>query len=1266
MFIAVCLVLLALIGAFLYGTSVTKLSLNHRYLQIRHVFITIVYAVISVIGFSLWLMIVNGVLSIPSIRNGLYLIVPRLNTAASFYWIVTLSVNLLFIALFFLILKLVKWLWTNPMTKESRFADFDSEDHSGLDVFFDNISSLFYHFDGDNPELNDIAINVGIWIKAIKRIFLFLLVMESVVLTVCLGFQIAILPEASISWLVKGLYMLPLASYIILNQFEIFLCTEVSVEEGMVTTEDVEGKMIGDYSPLIECYDENFSNQALISYYIKGEGDFSESIYAGVSQEQLKKCDNPKLLEAIHRNILNSEKFISERYIDSVIAMINNQHIAVSDAVFGDFTIYLLAYLQHILLLHNKVIVICEDKFSINETVRKFTDGFKVLNKVSSIWRVKTVENFDDEDADILVCTGDELLTGRLKHKYPRFFDRITNAVIMNAYELVAGNKAFVGRVFNYLNEKNVKYVFYIPENNADIKNALKIFVGADIETSENYAETTNTCIMYWRSEAHYKTQYQLSPNIPNDFGVAYSIAAIAAKYGVYVINLHAPGCVPVLSYENIATGEYAKKLAHDFFDTETINLKRIVSVNDMKAFDEKELAFNIIYDENNNLIALTNLWLSYGGKQCSLVHFISRPYMFRDYFAFNLSEFTGNIFDIKIFVPLKTMEKRASAIAFLIKTRQGVGIQEIQNYAHFNGIEETNAENILANLLNLVFGNDRFKVYDCFSFDESIPDFKNDSYVYTHLVKMSNEELYEQLCALTTENAIVSEDTLHNNTPKIILPVNAKDVYNYYLPNQCCSFNGCRYYIKDIVNGELRVTTEDTVLEEKEYLSLYHIAKVENYQEIQISEQTINPKWNVRYFNADVTKNTYAYLEYSDGISFNDSCMKRNTLLNQIVEKKNVNGITLKLSTAEFGNSDKVIALLVVLLRGAMETLLPKNYKDLLIFSNLNKQEFLQAEHADVSAEQWQNLIDMFPDIQMQALQEDGNSLITIIDYSTMETGALNAIVRDIDRILLILKNYLLWEHAKCYEKSWLKFGLKEFPSIFDIDGTKQWLECVTKDVVLPESIYNGKHKLMPTRYCSFCGRPILTQYTEYSDGRIMCHYCSQHVLNKKREVRKLLATAYSVLENKYKINLPKGIRIEMATQEKVDSIHPPLPGYHVLGVYVSSQKKLYVVKGGPETQVLATLIHELVHAWQHKEVPVILTEENTVYCEGHSMYVEIECMKALKETRYAYRLEKETEERADEYGRGFVMWREFLKKQEDKNIFNHVKKIEKGEMPF
>ena len=1250
MFIAISLVLSLIIVILLYILKNLRLDFSERYLQSRHVVVTIIYAILGVIGFNLTLLVVNGILSINFIRLFLFTIVPGVNKAASFYWIVTLISNIVFLPLLIVIFKLINKFWIPKIPKNEYMDDLNTEDANMIDRFFHWISKCFYR----GKRLKPLAENIGVWFRCMRIIFMFVLIVETLALTIFLGCKLTYVSEEILSTIVKNVYMIPMASYVVLNQIEIFLCADKSVASSAYTGKK-KNRLIGDYKPLIELYRKFYGDTALISYYTKGEGDFTQSLSAELEYEQKKRAEKPELLEAIYRNLECCTTTKSAKYLDALVDMVNGKNVAVTDMLNGEFLAYLLSYLQNQLSQNKKVLVVCDTERQVEDVVSRYNEVFELINRVPYVWNVKRACEMHEGDAQILVCTEEELLGFDIRSKQPMFFESLANVVMINAYGFICRDKAFLRRLFNYIGVNGRQFAFFTNENNPDMKVMLEAYIDAEIEVYENYGETTNTCIMFWRGEGGFKTQNRLSANLLNDFGVAYTISLIASRYDVLDINVRAPETIPIYTYRDIVVDAYAKVLSNEFFQREDINIATNIRINGMLKLRDEELSFIVLHDTNNNLPSLLNVWLPYGGEKCTMVHMISRPYMLREYFAYCLQKEFGKLSTVKAFVPMKVLNTKAAMIAFLIKMRMGVTVEEIINFAYKNGIEETHVEKILEYMLDSVFeeGN-KYTVYECFSFDKTErAEFINDRYIYTHRVRISSELLYDRLCAMTDDNACL----VCNGTERIVLPINKKDIYNHWLFGQCCYINGERFKIDDIRNGEIIASVEETVIEDKEYTPVFEIKNVGRVVSRDSRVVAQRENYIVRFYAAEITRQINGYYESSMGLDFcDDRKLGYRTFEEPLSEKKKANYLELKL-LGDFGEKPSgAAALLALSIRGVLETLLPNNYKDIMVLTDVDRDS--------VTDKVEKRILSLIPKVEDGAFCKNTSSEINIyiVDYSSAEVGALSAIAEDIDRMMIIIKDYLAWVAANPeIKRHYIHFGAGRMPGVFDASVLSTWLENSAPLIEYPEKILDGNFTIAATRYCALCGRAIFTSGIDIGGGRVMCEVCAKHGVKSTRKIERILRKAYTIIQNKYGVVLPPGISIEFASKETVAAISNTPPGYVTLGVYVLDQKKIYVVKDFPEKNIQATVIHELTHAWQHDETPWIFSKE-LKYAEGHSMYTEIKCMYSF-DVDYAAQLENETRARTDEYGEGFRYWEEYLKTCGDDNIFMHITDIEDGE---
>jgi len=142
-------------------------------------------------------------------------------------------------------------------------------------------------------------------------------------------------------------------------------------------------------------------------------------------------------------------------------------------------------------------------------------------------------------------------------------------------------------------------------------------------------------------------------------------------------------------------------------------------------------------------------------------------------------------------------------------------------------------------------------------------------------------------------------------------------------------------------------------------------------------------------------------------------------------------------------------------------------------------------------------------------------------------------------------------------------------------------------------------------------------------------------------------------------KINVP--IKVRMANAKKIARLcgdeFVPTPGFdgRVLAFASPRNKKetesytIYVENGAPKIAALANMVHELTHIWQfinwdEKKIRSHYGANNELMIyEGMAKWAEIQYLYFLNEVSYAKRQEIYTMMREDEYGRGFIIYKNY-----------------------
>lgn len=1264
MFLACSLILTAVVVLLCVVARKAKLPIRHRVLHIRYVIPTIIFSITTVFTFSKILQLINNLLYIPFLRKLLFAVTPSSNVSAGFFWIISLLCCILIMVFYCLFIHLLQSFWVEPLSHKNYLAS-----RSFLEKFMNAIAGLFYNINDETAVLPPKKANVGQWFRVMRIIFAVILLAQSLFVGLYLQFDWSFLGDEFFVLLIKSGYMIPLISYIILEQIELFFAADAKDEKPKIDTEEIGSSMYGSFSELTDLYNRVFGTTSLIAHYTgSGKGEVQRELFSGIQAEQKERVENPALLEALCRNV-ECVTAPASHYVNGLVDLINGMNVAVFDTLWGEFDAYYLSYIQHRLTLNNTVLVLCDTDVQVEQMKKRITSVYKKMNIADCIWRIRDLDSLIDGETDILICTEEQLLANPLNIHFPLFNKNLKVVVMLDSYGLLCRETSFYTRLFDFFQGREMQFVFYLPENNTDLRKQLqKLSDDVGVSFCENSHTNNQTNMMLWREESVFKPQHIISPRLYHDFGTAYTIAIIAAMYDVETVHILSPETIPCKTYHNLVTKEYAKIIAEDYFKRDSINLSSVIRNNDYSATDPTALSFCIVHDENNNLINIAKTWLSYGGEISSMLHIVSAPYMLRDYFAKNIDSLCTESTGLQLLIPNSSLSLRAPAIALLIRMRHSVSCKELISFAKNYREDAITIESILEDLLTAAFGKThRYNIYNCFSFTEcKKPDFKDDRFIYDQTITLVDEDMYLNLCKLTEK--FVTIKGAYNS----IIPIHKSDVYNRFLPKQSVTFGNLRYIIEDINDGVLTLTPEETVEMERYYTPLYSIPHFEKIRDFDNYETISTSKMSTSFFEAKITRETTAYYSYPGMLDITDTALLTKVNLSRpITETKTASCLELTLKCPFDDCSDKIANTLCFLLRGAMESFLPKNHKDLLILSKIDKsavkskvmfkapsgllEDPIPSDVLDEIEYIDPAICDLIPDVTSSDMKENTTDAIHlyIAHFSESDTGILTSIASNLERILLTVSEYLKWAEGQTNPvSSYLRFGYKSTPEIFDSVGTLFCLSSIVARTKITEREDTAVVEIDSATHCDFCGKGVAVSYHRLDDGRIMCQECHSHITDSREEIEVLLKTAIETLEKNYDITLPKDIKLKFKSATAIRKRCGISGLGRVLGFYNLKRHEIWIERKGPMPCVLSTLIHELTHAWQHANTKVV----DLKILEGHSSYVEVECMRLLKQNIYADFITKQLNASDDVYGEGFRYWRNYMRLETDKNIFHHI----------
>lgn len=192
---------------------------------------------------------------------------------------------------------------------------------------------------------------------------------------------------------------------------------------------------------------------------------------------------------------------------------------------------------------------------------------------------------------------------------------------------------------------------------------------------------------------------------------------------------------------------------------------------------------------------------------------------------------------------------------------------------------------------------------------------------------------------------------------------------------------------------------------------------------------------------------------------------------------------------------------------------------------------------------------------------------------------------------------------------------------------------------------------------YCDFCfSRLMGGEFDRLDDGRERCMRCSRTVVRTRDEFVDLFTTTRRLLELAFDINIEVSMQVHMVNAREIarrtGETFEPTPGVdaRVLGFAARSDAgySLHIENGAPALAAVSTIAHELTHIWQFSQwhPDMIKTrygeDKQLLIAEGMASWAQIQYLLCIKEFEFADRQEAYTEQRTDEYGTGFRLFRD------------------------
>ena len=274
--------------------------------------------------------------------------------------------------------------------------------------------------------------------------------------------------------------------------------------------------------------------------------------------------------------------------------------------------------------------------------------------------------------------------------------------------------------------------------------------------------------------------------------------------------------------------------------------------------------------------------------------------------------------------------------------------------------------------------------------------------------------------------------------------------------------------------------------------------------------------------------------------------------------------------------------------------------------------------------------------------------------------------------------------EAVRYRREGYLNFGYDAIDSRLRIDDLREymrqrgWSSSQYKDARTREIVHTEPYSNVNVNRCDFCGQPLNgVSYEALSDGRVRCNDCSSTAIETVDEFKELFFQTLDMMETLYGIKFREPVRVKTTDAKTiakgVGRIFVPSTEYaaRTLGFAQNLKGRYSVVieNGSPRLAAVDTMVHEMTHIWQYLNWndaqirsiygmgdPGKTALARLIVYEGMAMWAAIQYLYQIGETYYAEMQEALTAERKDEYGIGFLIFREQYPFVKDSGILKYT----------
>ena len=1123
--------------------------------------------------------------------------------------------------------------------------------------------------------LNGKGYNLYLWIRGLKNAFLTVFVIE----TLLFGVSALWGPDQWNEFLLsagKAWYMIPFAMYVLLQEICLALEPEGDDFENTLFYSEVPEELDGDVNELMSRYADTFAPAGALLYRepanvtAVARDDYSDN---NLGNYQIEDCRQPDVLQFMVEQLREEGLELNDAYENVLSELLNGGSVFVRDFSGGEFVDYLTVYLNYYLSLGRTALVLCRDTKQEDIICEQLNRSMKKLNALSGVWGIRADhDNSSNDPTHILVCSWRNLLDKQLRSRDADFAQALFCTVITDVAGLVSGDGISLSLLFDELHNLNgsMQYIAVSDEDNMNLRSAIQYQTHAPMKHFNNDVRLSGTGIMVWKAESSCRLQDMLhiGEGRAPYMGTAIPLALLAINNDlpeVYVPSEPSEGSATYFHVLSQSGEEIRRYLDMD------VNLTSAIRTDPDELAKTKDLCVAVAFDTSFNMFTAVRKWMKYGGKNGTVLHVISPPYMLRGYFASNFRRIMMNDNQYESMIPLtSSLDVSRVAEILMILDSNGLSDSELMERSQRMGWQCGSVEEVLSRCLRTVLEdeNKAAAVYEYFRFEQTeAPRAENIWKDSSFTVRMANHTLARRIMDMVSPARMVISGT--QGEPVGILKGN---ISNYLLRDQLTVYDRTIYRVADMIDGSVYLEqVTPSRLPQYYPVSWFRISDL-----VRTDDLVDTDFMDLNLCRARVERMTAGYWESDRGIQL---CSENGIMMHKLtgddgeplkntVEKAGVLEVSIRRSV--FGDrAEQAVNLLCFMLSELFKTLFPNLWQNVYVAreGEIDSDLVSRVLNNGNGAEDESKVRSVIPWIERGSAADgasDDYISLYIIEFSCVEYGIVQTLRNRMEHVFRMLYEYLSWysesesteEDNMLQTDRYLNFGRGTVPASFAVPELLGFLRrFISSDLPVSQDPYQYDtgvpvHSGAGRKVCSYCNRVVSVWYELEGGKRYMCARCHDSKIERE-EILELYRQTEEFMRKDYDISFGRSIHVRFASTSDIERRTAGSFDERLLGYYDYGKRELALETPGPRAAIQDTLVHELTHRWQYDNLDMRRLERKirnddlvTEIVEGHATYVEIDAMKRLHEVKFAERIEKELETRDDEYAKGYRRIRDYM----------------------